>query len=37
MTTAEDNGILESAEKNTEESIRAFVATLGFKEVEFAE
>lgn len=37
VTTAEDNGILESAEKNAEASIRAFVTTLGFEEVEFAE
>jgi hypothetical protein len=35
VTTAEENGILETAERNAEESIRAFVTTLGFEEVEF--
>ena len=35
MSTAEENGILETAERNAEESIRAFVTTLGFEEVEF--
>ena len=37
MATAEENGILQTAESNAEESIRAFVTTLGFEEVEFAE
>jgi Protein of unknown function (DUF4230) len=37
VTTAEENGILETAERNAEESIRAFVTTLGFEEVEFVE
>jgi hypothetical protein len=35
VATAEENGILQTAESNTEESIRAFVTTLGFEEVEF--
>jgi hypothetical protein len=35
VSTAEENGILETAERNAEESIRAFVTTLGFEEVEF--
>ena len=35
MTTADKNRILEAAERNAEESIRAFVTTLGFEEVEF--
>lgn len=35
VSTAEKNGILETAERNAEESIRAFVTTLGFEEVEF--
>lgn len=30
-----ENGILDYAERNAEESIRAFVTTLGFEEVEF--
>jgi hypothetical protein len=34
--TAKENGILEAAESNAEEGIRAFVTTLGFEEVEFA-
>jgi len=33
--TARENGILQTAEANAEDSIRAFVATLGFKEVRF--
>lgn len=37
VATAEENGILRTAESNAEESIRAFVTTLGFEEVEFAE
>jgi hypothetical protein len=32
---ARENGILEQAETNAEESIRAFVTTLGFEEVRF--
>ena len=35
VTTADENGILKTAERNAEESIRAFVTTLGFEEVEF--
>ena len=35
MTTADKNRILEAAKRNDEESIRAFVTTLGFEEVEF--
>ena len=35
VSTAEANGILETAERNAEESVRAFVTTLGFEEVEF--
>ena len=35
VTTADKNRILEAAERNAEESIRAFVTTLGFEEVEF--
>ena len=35
MTTADKNLIL-AAEGNDEESIRAFVTTLGFEEVEFS-
>jgi hypothetical protein len=35
VATAEENGILQTAESNAEESIRAFVTTLGFEEVEF--
>ncbi len=35
-TTAEENGILDYASSNAEDSIRAFVTTLGFDEVEFA-
>ncbi len=34
-TTAEENGILDYASSNAEDSIRAFVTTLGFEEVEF--
>ena len=34
-TTAEENGILDYASSNAEDSIRAFVTTLGFDEVEF--
>lgn len=34
-TTAEENGILDYASGNAEDSIRAFVTTLGFEEVEF--
>ncbi len=33
--TARENGILETAEQNAEQSIRAFVTTLGFREVSF--
>ncbi len=33
--TAEENGILDYANSNAEDSIRAFVTTLGFDEVEF--
>jgi hypothetical protein len=36
-STAEENGILDYAKSNAEESIRAFVTTLGFEEVEFVE
>lgn len=35
VSIAEENSILETAERNAEESIRAFVTTLGFEEVEF--
>lgn len=35
--TARENGILNYARENAEESIRAFVGSLGFEEVEFAE
>ena len=34
-TTARENGILDTAEGNAEDSIRAFVTTLGFEEVRF--
>lgn len=34
--TAQENGILDHARENAEESIRAFVESLGFEEVEFA-
>ena len=33
--TALENGILQTAEANAEDSIRAFVTTLGFEEVRF--
>lgn len=33
--TARENGILDTAETNAEDSIRAFVETLGFEEVRF--
>jgi Protein of unknown function (DUF4230) len=33
--TARENGILDTAEGNAEDSIRAFVTTLGFEEVRF--
>ncbi len=33
--TARENGILETAEANAKDSIRAFVTTLGFEEVRF--
>jgi hypothetical protein len=33
--TARENGILQTAEINAEDSIRAFVTTLGFQEVRF--
>ena len=33
--TARENGILKTAEGNAEDSIRAFVTTLGFREVRF--
>ena len=36
VATAEESGILETAESNAEGSIRAFITTLGFEEVEFA-
>ena len=36
-TTARENGILDYAKKNAEESIRAFAESLGFEEVEFVE
>ena len=32
---ARENGILDTAETNAEESIRAFVTSLGFEEVRF--
>jgi hypothetical protein len=32
---AQENGILDYAQRNAEDSIRAFVTTLGFEEVEF--
>ncbi len=35
IATAEENGILAYAGSNAEDSIRAFVTTLGFEEVEF--
>ena len=35
ITTVQENGILDYANSNAEASIRAFVATLGFDEVEF--
>jgi hypothetical protein len=35
VETARENGILEYAEKGAEDSIRAFVLTLGFEKVEF--
>lgn len=35
--TARENGILDYARSNAEESIRAFVTTLGFEEVDFVE
>lgn len=35
--TARENGILDYARKNAEESIRAFVESLGFEEVEIVE
>ena len=34
-TSARENGILDTAETNAEDSIRAFVTTLGFEEVRF--
>lgn len=34
-STAQENGILDYAQSNAEESIRAFVSSLGFEEVEF--
>jgi hypothetical protein len=33
--TARENGILDYAEGNAEDSLRAFVTTLGFEEVRF--
>jgi hypothetical protein len=36
-TTARENGILDYAKSNAEDGLRAFVTTLGFDEVEFAE
>ncbi|HEY6751057.1 MAG TPA: DUF4230 domain-containing protein [Rubrobacteraceae bacterium] len=35
VTTADKNRILEAAKRNDEESILAFVTTLGFEGVEF--
>ena len=35
--TARENGILDYARENAEESIRTFVESLGFEEVEFVE
>ncbi len=35
--TAQENGILDYARTNAQDSIRAFVTTLGFEEVEFTE
>ncbi len=35
--TAQENGILDHAKNNAEESIRAFITTLGFEEIEFVE
>ena len=35
VATAEENGILQTVGSNAEESIRAFVKTLGFEEAEF--
>jgi len=35
LAAAQKNGILDTAEQNAESSIRAFVTTLGFEEVEF--
>jgi hypothetical protein len=32
---ARENGILETAETNAEDSVRAFVTTLGFERVRF--
>lgn len=32
---ARENGILDAAGRNAEDSIRAFVTTLGFEEVRF--
>jgi len=33
---ARDNGVLDQAEGNAENSIRAFMKSLGFKEVRFS-
>jgi hypothetical protein len=35
LAAARENGILDYAERNAEDSIRAFVTTLGFEEVRF--
>lgn len=35
LAAARNNGILDTAERNAEDSIRAFVTTLGFEEVRF--
>ncbi len=35
LAAARENGILDTAENNAEDAIRAFVTTLGFEEVEF--
>lgn len=35
LAAARENGILKTAERNAEDSIRAFVTTLGFEEVRF--
>lgn len=37
LTAARENDIEDTAERNAEDSIRAFVTTLGFKEVKFVQ